>query len=312
VNVDIDGVIERARGRWREILPRLGIETRFLTNKHGPCPLCGGKDRYRFDDRNGEGAYYCNQCGAGGGFTLVRKANGWDFKTACEEIAKIIGDGSSPSTAIKQKSEAAKLQAIEKLFNEAIDPDVVASYLHKRGLSVTSAVLRGHCRCPYYDDDFKLVGRYPAVIAPVRAPDGKLECLQRIYDADLTPRKKAMTPVHTLNGAAVRLHEVRDVLGISEGVETALAAHEIFGVPVWAALSENGVKTFEPPNDIKKIIVLGDNDSNFVGQDAAYALARRIALKAKKPRIIVEVRIPPDADTDWLDELNAMNGHPLL
>jgi hypothetical protein len=29
--------IEPARNRWREILPQRGIETRFLTNKHGPC-----------------------------------------------------------------------------------------------------------------------------------------------------------------------------------------------------------------------------------------------------------------------------------
>src|SRR5690348_13963485 len=56
--------VDRARGRWREILPCLGVETRYLTNKHGPCPLCGGKDRFRFDDKNGDGTYYCNQCGA--------------------------------------------------------------------------------------------------------------------------------------------------------------------------------------------------------------------------------------------------------
>ena len=35
--------VERARGRWREILPRLGIDARFLVNRHGPCPLCGGR-----------------------------------------------------------------------------------------------------------------------------------------------------------------------------------------------------------------------------------------------------------------------------
>ncbi len=53
--------IERARGRWSEILPRLGIDARFLRNRHGPCPLCGGKDRFRFDDRDGSGSYFCNQ-----------------------------------------------------------------------------------------------------------------------------------------------------------------------------------------------------------------------------------------------------------
>src|SRR3954447_11493912 len=87
------GTVERARHRWREILPQLGIDTRFLVNKHGPCPLCGGRDRYRFDDRDGSGSYYCNQCGAGVGVILVRKLHGWDHKTACDEIDKIIGIG---------------------------------------------------------------------------------------------------------------------------------------------------------------------------------------------------------------------------
>src|SRR5215470_15749425 len=83
--------IDRANGRWREILPKLGIETRFLQNKHGPCPLCGGKDRFRFDDKDGSGSYICGQCGAGAGLTLVTKKHGWNFKTACDEIDKIIG-----------------------------------------------------------------------------------------------------------------------------------------------------------------------------------------------------------------------------
>ena len=91
------GTIERARGRWREILPQLGIDTRFLVNKHGPCPLCGGRDRFRFDDRDGTGSYYCNQCGAGVGVILVRKLHGWDHETACDEIDKIIGVEREPT-----------------------------------------------------------------------------------------------------------------------------------------------------------------------------------------------------------------------
>jgi putative DNA primase/helicase len=89
--------IERARHRWREILPQLGIETRFLTNKHGPCPLCGGRDRFRFDDKDGSGSYYCNRCGPGAGVILVCKKNGWDFKTACDAIDKIIGTAANPN-----------------------------------------------------------------------------------------------------------------------------------------------------------------------------------------------------------------------
>ena len=59
--------IERARGRWREILPLFGIAPHFLVNKHGPCPICGGKDRFRFDDKDGSGSYFCNVCRAGNG-----------------------------------------------------------------------------------------------------------------------------------------------------------------------------------------------------------------------------------------------------
>jgi putative DNA primase/helicase len=295
--------VERARGRWREILPRLGIETKFLTNKHGPCPLCGGNDRFRFDDREGTGSYFCNQCGAGAGVILVRKKNAWDHATACREIDKIIGDAAPvasrpPGTG---KSEDAKARAIEALLAEANFPSVVDAYLRKRGLGVTSPVLRGHPRCTYFDEDtHKLIGRYPAVIAPVIAPDGKLESAMRIYDADVSARKKAMTPLRTLNGAAVRLFEAHDVLGVSEGVETGLAAHEMFGVPVWAALSDNGVKTFEPPAGVKRLIVFGDNDANFAGQAAAFDLAKRIG----KRGIAVEVQIPPDPDSDWNDVLS--------
>jgi phage/plasmid primase-like uncharacterized protein len=40
-----------------------GLTPDQLTDTHQPCPLCGGEDRYRFDDLNGTGSWYCNQCG---------------------------------------------------------------------------------------------------------------------------------------------------------------------------------------------------------------------------------------------------------
>jgi putative DNA primase/helicase len=85
--------VERARGRWHEILPQLGIDARFLRNKYGPCPICGAKDRLRFDDKDGSGSYYCNQCGAGTGLILIRKLHGWDHKTAWDEVDKIMSNG---------------------------------------------------------------------------------------------------------------------------------------------------------------------------------------------------------------------------
>jgi hypothetical protein len=55
---------------------------------------------------------------------------------------------------------------------------------------------------------------------------------------------------------------------------------------------------------MRRLHVFADNDSNYVGQSAAYDLARRLSRNG----INVEVRVPPDTDTDWLDALNKSTG----
>jgi putative DNA primase/helicase len=296
--------VDRARGRWREILPQLSIETRFLINKHGPCPLCGGKDRFRFDDRDGTGSYYCNQCGAGVGIILVRKFRGWDHATACAEIDKIIGNDrpAQQTKPARRDSSIYRLSVIKRVLDEARRPDVVAGYLSCRGLAVSSPVLRGNARLPYYDDDTQsLIGRFPAVLAPIIGPDGSLQSAHRIYNADVDPRKKTLPPVDTIKGGAVQLHEDAEEIGVAEGVENALATFQMFDIPTWAALTANGVETFVPPPGLRRLHVFADHDSNCVGQAAAYALARRLCRQG----LTCEVHIPPIADTDWLDVLNA-------
>lgn len=294
--------VDRAQRRWREILPQLGIESRFLSNKQGPCPLCGGKTRFRFDDKDGNGTWICNYCGAGAGLHLAMKVNRWDYATACTLVDQVIGrDQPIPSRppAAPREGTRARLR-IEGIIRAANDPNIVIEYLLSRGLSITSPVLLGHPACEYWQDKV-LIGRYPAVIAPLIGPGGQLQSVHRTYCADVEPRKKTATPVTTINGASIRLFELEDgLLGIAEGIETAIACRELFRCPMWSVLtSPNGIQSFEPPSSINRLIIFSDNDKNYVGQAAAYALAKRVVKK-----IDVEVRIPPVPDSDWLDFLN--------
>jgi putative DNA primase/helicase len=81
-------IAELTNGRWPDLLVQLaGLTSDQLTDKHQPCPLCGGKDRYRFDDQDGTGSWYCNQCGgkdqSGGGGTgmdMLMRRNGWAYR----------------------------------------------------------------------------------------------------------------------------------------------------------------------------------------------------------------------------------------
>ncbi|GEP60933.1 toprim domain-containing protein [Reyranella soli] len=291
----------RARGHWREILPVLGVDERFLTSRHGPCPICGGRDRFRFTNKDSDGWYFCNQCGPGSGILLLRRLHSWDHAEACRQVDRVLNAGANrrPAANVKAaRSNASRQSAIERLLRLANKPEIVSAYLAKRAIAASSPLLRGHPACDYYDQDRGLVGRFPAVVAPVVAPDGKLISAHRIYLADLDPRKKNMEVIGTLNGAAVRLYEVDDEMGIGEGIETCLAAYQLFGIPMWAALTAYGIETFEPPPGLQRLHIFGDNDSNFTGQCATFRLAKRLASTLK-----ILVNIPPEADTDWNDVL---------
>ena len=90
--------ITAALGRWSDLLTALGgLEPAQLNGRHQPCPLCGGRDRYRFDDMAGSGSWFCNQCGGkdqlGGGGTgidLLMRLRHWSYRQACEAVERYL------------------------------------------------------------------------------------------------------------------------------------------------------------------------------------------------------------------------------
>ena len=293
--------VERARGRWRDILPLLGVDPRFLVNRHGPCPLCGGRDRYRFDDRDGSGSYYCNQCGAGDGVVLLRKLHNWSFREAADAVDEVIGKTPPPKVEQHRQDDGRTRNAeyAQRIMAEATDPRVVVDYLASRGLSTFPDCLLGHPALAYSHDG-AFYGRKPAIVAPITDPTGDLVGLHRIWaDRDLPTRKKLAPKFGNLAGAACRLFEVEAVAGIAEGVETAVACYELFAIPTWATIFADGLKKFEPPDGVKTVVIFADNDVSYTGQASAFAAAKRLGCDFE-----VEVHIPPAAGSDWLDVLN--------
>jgi putative DNA primase/helicase len=92
-------IAEAASGRWPDLLAHFcGLTPEQLSDKHQPCPLCGGKDRYRFDDKDGTGSWYCNKCGGkdqtGGGGTgmdLFMRHQRLTYIEACQRIEQHLG-----------------------------------------------------------------------------------------------------------------------------------------------------------------------------------------------------------------------------
>lgn len=295
-------VREAARGRWRGILPALGVDSRFLNKRNGPCPMCGGHDRWSFDDLEGRGTWLCRNCGAGDGLKLAMAVTGLDFHAAAERVEALVGTV-RPQPILQDRPEPDKRAAMRRLWasGRPITPDDPAGlWLRYRvGLVQFPAALR-------FVPGLRYAGELrPAMIALAQAPDGSGSTVHRTFltsDGRKAPvdQPRMVMPGHTVPGHAVRLFDAAPELGIAEGVETALAAASLFGVPCWSALNAGGVAKWIPPEGTTSVVIFADNDALFAGQEAAMVLARRLAVKG----IQVRVEIPPDVGTDWNDQLN--------
>jgi len=101
--------VSPADGRWPELLAALaGLSFSQLSPKHGPCPLCGGTDRYRFDDLNGTGSWFCNQCGGkdqrgggGSGMDLLMRVKGWSYPEAARATDDFLGIARTPQASLR-------------------------------------------------------------------------------------------------------------------------------------------------------------------------------------------------------------------
>lgn len=317
-------------GSWpyifRDLCPDLApaMET---APRHGTCPVHGGTDGFRlFKDYPVTGGGYCNTCGAQpNGFIMLAWVLGYTLKDATREVGR-WHDGES-SVPLHQKRPPIVLPKVDKtldyekaykrirrtmLESQFMAGTLAELYLLNRGIRPAHQpkTLRFHPSVGYFDKELnKITGYYPCLLAPIRDKENRVISIHRIYltpeglKAQVVNPKKMMSACGVLNGSAIKLYEPTDILGVSEGIETALAVYSATGMPVWSCVSAVLMEAVDIPEHVKKVVIWTDLDRSGRGIQAAEKLKARLLLEGKE----VEVCIPQgpipaeEKGIDWLN-----------
>jgi len=307
--------------RIEDEIARRGIKLRGGVDRCGPCPRCGGFDRFSINLR--KQVFNCRGFEGGNVIALVQHIDGSDFKKAVATLAgaaerTVCNITNKRAATSKQIYQCSKKQKEEfqngtrnlalALWRAAVDPrgTLVEQYLKFRALELPDAAAneatRFHPDCPFTAE------RFPAMVCLVRnivsnEPQG-LHRTALAPDGTAIKRdgKTFRMSLGTIAGGAIKLDPDEDVtqgLCIGEGVETCLSGRQMGLPPVWSAVNTGGVADFPVLSSIEGLHIFKEHD-DAGGQSAGdvEACARRWH-DAGRAVIIVE----PDIGNDLNDEL---------
>jgi hypothetical protein len=211
-------------------------------------------------------------------------------------------DGSGAVAADRQKKSAFNSNA-RRLWNSAmaISGSPAEGYLAQRGIRRASNQLRFLERTPLGPRG--AVRFLQAMLAAVTTDVGLIAVHRTFLDigsAKLADFERPKRALGSLDRGAVRLAPpVAGRLGLAEGIESALAAMQLFGIPCWATLGNERFGLVAIPESVRELHLFIDND-------AGGELAEQRALKAYSALgRVIQSRVPASAGFDWNDELKA-------
>lgn len=186
-----------------------------------------------------------------------------------------------------------------RLWDEArsIDGTPAAAYLASRGLDAAPAELRYHSRTPHGPSP--LTQYRPALIAALRDDSGLIAVHRTFIDRSghgLAALADPRCGLGRFGRGAVRLGGSAPTLGLAEGIETALSATALFGVPCWATLGTERFRRIALPQEIRELLLFLDHDA---GGRRAERLAREAFAQVER----IETHVPQRAGDDWNDVL---------
>lgn len=294
-------IAEMTKGHWHILLPILGIDRKYLTNNHGPCPICGGSDRFRWDNKWDMGGYICSQCGAGNGFDLVMKVTGKNFREIALQISSVLGKSKVTYSSNNTYNTDDALKTMRSVWDSASTPDPngpVAHYLTRRiGMLWKSPFLKEHLNL-WCDNQQHIAMLWKIVTHNDIAINIHKTYLTQDGHKSSVDRPKRVMQGTLPEGCAIRTGPPMEVMGVAEGVESALSASIMHKIPVWACVNGTMLSKWVPPKTAQHILVFADNDSNYAGQSKAYILANRLEVQFKRK---VSVYVPPVVGSDYND-----------
>lgn len=304
------------------IVEQRGIKLRGRVERIGPCPICGGTDRFSINTK--KQVFNCRGCNVGGdAIALVMFLDACDFHSACAMLAGEKPGGTDDPEFLRrqreqfdrlerdriareqeaQADERRRLQWAGRIWNEAtsISGTPGEIYLAGRGIELANALecagLRWHPRCPWGSET------KPCIVS--RFTDAISGEAKGIHCRPITGEKpKALGP---MAGCVIRLwpdDEVCQGLVIGEGVETVLAAATRLThrgarlAPAWAAATAGNLAGFPVLPGIKVLTILVDNDISGTGQRAAEQCSRRWCDAGREV-----IRLMPSAAGDDFNDL---------
>ena len=211
-------------------------------------------------------------------------------------------DGSGAGT-IERQSHGDFSSNARRLWQSAtaISGSPAARYLALRGLLRASEQLRYLARTPLGPQG--AVQFLPAMLAAVTTDIGIIAVHRTFLDIGSSKLAGFERPKRALGGlscGAVRLAPAEQGrLGLAEGIESALSAIQLFGVPCWATLGNERFGLVAIPESVRELYLFIDND-------AGGALAEQRARKAyAASNRLIHSRVPPSPGFDWNDELQS-------
>lgn len=284
----VQNTVSAATGRWPQLLPALGINV-APHGHHSACPVCGGKDRFRFDNQAGRGTWICNNCGAGDGLNLVAKTLDITTKEAAVKVAKILREDQplavhhNEAAIQQQKDDARQKAAVQaKMLVNAARKAAGNAYLEKKGWADKEALtLQGNGL---------RVGGLDFAAGDLVIPLYDLLC--NLVNAQLIngAGEKRMLAGGQVTGAAYHF-EGKDnaFIWMAEGYATGLTIHALTGETVYVALSANNfphlAECLREKYPDAVLLMAADNDQNGTGQKKAKEAANLVSGKVAIPLI---------------------------